>query len=150
MKFGQLIEYNKINIFLQKSSRKKAWRLVPDLLLFFKKVLYVVKASKNKLHKALDYYWSRDMLNFDFLEKGLGIIFQYILCIWFFKKNIFHVIFYWLTKIIVLLSLLLGILGNKCIGIVCFPDCEVINFEINRIFLIKPFFHMTKKSKTKI
>ena len=33
MKFGQFIEYNKKNIFLQKSCRK--WdRLVPDLFLF--------------------------------------------------------------------------------------------------------------------
>ena len=38
--------------------------LVPDLLLFF---------TKNKLYKILD-YCSIDMLNFDFLEKGLGIV----------------------------------------------------------------------------
>ena len=29
--------------------------------------------NKNKLYKIAD-YWSRDMLNFDFLEKGLGIV----------------------------------------------------------------------------
>ena len=29
--------------------------------------------SKNKLHKTLD-YWSRDILHFDFLEKGLRIV----------------------------------------------------------------------------
>ena len=33
--------------------------------------------------------------------------------------------------------------------IVCFPGCDVINFEINLIFLIKPFFYMTKKSRQK-
>ena len=39
MKFGQLVVYNKINVFLQKSCRK--WdRLVPDLFLFFKKALW--------------------------------------------------------------------------------------------------------------
>ena len=42
MTFGQLIEYNKGNIFLQKLSGKwgretKAGRLFPDLVLFFKK-----------------------------------------------------------------------------------------------------------------
>ena len=37
MKLGQLIEYNKKNIFLQKSWGKEAWRLVQDLFLFFKK-----------------------------------------------------------------------------------------------------------------
>ena len=35
------------------------------------------------------------------------------------------------------------------IAIVCFPDCDEINFEINVIFLIKPFFYMTEKSKWK-
>ena len=28
--------------------------------------------------------------------------------------------------------------------------CDVINFEINLIFLIKPFFYMTKKSRQKL
>ena len=32
-----------------------------------------------------------------------------------------------------------------CIAIVCFLDCDVINFEINLIFLIKPFLCMIKK-----
>ena len=32
---------------------------------------------------------------------------------------------------------------------VCFPSCEVMNFEINLIFLIKPFFCMTKMSRQK-
>ena len=37
------------------------------------------------------------------------------------------------------LSDYLEILGNMCIAIVCFADCDVISFEINVIFLIKPF-----------
>ena len=36
-KFGQLIEYNKRSIFLQKLYRKWGRGLVPDLSLFFKK-----------------------------------------------------------------------------------------------------------------
>ena len=44
MKFGQLIENNKGNIFLQKSCKNEAGRLVLDLFLFFKKALYVLKA----------------------------------------------------------------------------------------------------------
>ena len=35
------------------------------------------------------------------------------------------------------------------IAIVCSPDCDVINFEINLIFLIKPFFLQDQKDKTK-
>ena len=33
------------------------------------------------------------------------------------------------------------------IAIACYPGCDVIKFEINPVFLIKPFFYMTKKSK---
>ena len=29
-----------------------------------------------------------------------------------------------------------------CIAIVCFPGCGVVNFEINYIFLIQPFFYI--------
>ena len=45
MKFGQLIEYNKGNIFLQKSCRK--WGRVTSFtpFLFFKKALNEVEAS---------------------------------------------------------------------------------------------------------
>ena len=42
MEFGQLIEYNK-NITSQ--AENEAGRLVPDLYLFFRKAVYVVKAS---------------------------------------------------------------------------------------------------------
>ena len=47
------------------------------------------------------------------------------------------------------LSLLLEILGNVCIVSICCPVCDVINFEINLSFLIKPFFYITKKSGQK-
>ena len=45
MKLGQLIEYKKKNIFLQKFEENKARREVPDLFLFLKNVQYEVKAS---------------------------------------------------------------------------------------------------------
>ena len=45
MNFGQLLEYNKRNIF----------------------------NNKNELYKTLE-YWSRDNINFNFLEKGLGLV----------------------------------------------------------------------------
>ena len=38
MEFGQLIEYNKRNIFFRSYAENEAGRLVPDLSLFFKKV----------------------------------------------------------------------------------------------------------------
>ena len=45
------------------------------------------------------------------------------------------------------LPLLLEILGNICITIARKPGCDVIKFEINIIFLIKPLCYMTKKSR---
>ena len=47
IKFGQLIEYIKRNIFVQKLcyAESKAGRLVLDLFLFFEKAYYVVKTS---------------------------------------------------------------------------------------------------------
>ena len=33
------------------------------------------------------------------------------------------------------------------IAVVSEPGCDVINFEINLIFLIKPLFYQTKKSR---
>ena len=40
MKFGQLIECNKRNIFFENYAQIEAARVVLDLLLFFKKALY--------------------------------------------------------------------------------------------------------------
>ena len=45
MKFGQLPEYNKRKIFLQKSCRKRGRGTSSGPLFFFKKALYEVKAS---------------------------------------------------------------------------------------------------------
>ena len=36
-----------------------------------------------------------------------------------------------------------------CIAIVCFPGRDVINFEFNIIFLIKPFLYMAKSTRQK-
>ena len=91
MKFGQLIEHNMTNIFLQKHAENKAeTSSTPPFAFFFKKAFYKVKMwsagwfqyilialnleyNKNKLYKTLDYL-SSDKLNFDFLEKGLGLV----------------------------------------------------------------------------
>ena len=64
-----------------------------------------------------------------------------------FKKSISHVKLY---SFIVCLPLLLVILGNMCILTICCLVCDVINFEINLSFFIKPFSYMIKKVGTKI
>ena len=50
---------------------------------------------------------------------------------------------------IVLLPLLCEILDNMFIAIVCKPGCDVINFEANLVFLMKPFFQPYQKVVTK-
>ena len=75
--------------FFKINAENKARRLVPDFFLFFKKALYEVKASglqiqyiltilnlacnKNKLYKTINLR-SRDMCNFDLLEKSVRIV----------------------------------------------------------------------------
>ena len=145
MKFGNLIKYNKRNIFLQITCRE--WGRETSSRYLFKKVLHEAKASglqlsfnifrwpstlaynKNKLYKTSNYRY-RDMLNFDFLEKGLVIVSPQ------------HFVYDFTRKIFVVLN------SINC-AIVCKKGCDIINFEINLVFLIKPFFYITKKSRQK-
>ena len=46
---------------------------------------------------------------------------------------------------LIVFTLLLEIWGNLCTVIICFPVCDIINFETNLRFLIKLFFYMIKK-----
>ena len=140
-------------------------RLVPGLFLFFEKAYYEVKASglqirhiwialnlpynKSKLYKTLD-DWSRDLLIFNFFEKGLWLVSPPHFVNDFSGKMFLILHYIKLPNFIVWLPLLLEILGNICISIVCWPGCEVIKFEINLIFLIKPFWYMNKKSGQKL
>ena len=84
------------------------------------------------------------MLNFDFLEKGLGIVSPPHF-VYGFSRRIFVILYAinW-QNFFILLPLLRKILGTMCIAIVSLPVCDVTNFEIS--FLIEPFSYMTKKS----
>ena len=121
--------------------------MVCSLMSIYLIVLNVVY-NKNNLYKAFDYL-SRGMLNFDFSQKGLELVspshFTYD-----FSRKIFLMLhsINW-PNFIAWLPSLLEIFGSMCIAIVCFPGCEVINFEITLIFLIKPFFYLAKKSRQK-
>ena len=75
------------------------------------------------------------MLNFYFLEKSLGIVSAP-------TKSVSHAIFYELIKFHCLVAFTSS-------DIVYFLGCDIINFEINLIVRIKPFFYMTKKSRQK-
>ena len=90
------------------------------------------------------------MFNFNFSEKGMGLV-SSPLFLYYFSRKFFNMLrcINW-HSFIVWLLLLLEILGNICITIVYWPGCDVIEFEINQIFLIKLFYYMTKKSKQKL
>ena len=47
------------------------------------------------------------------------------------------------------LSLVRELLDNMCIDIVCWPDFDFINFEVNLFFLINSFFYLTQESRQK-
>ena len=74
--------------------------------------------NEDKLYETLD-YWSWDVLNFNFSEKGLGLVspphFVYD-----FSRKMFLMLHYinW-PSFIVWVPSLLEILGNMCITIVC-------------------------------
>ena len=85
--------------------------------------------KKNKLYKTVR-YWSRDMLDFDFLEKSLVRVYPSPF-VNDFSRKIFPML-YSINKpnFIVWLPLLLEILGNIYITIICFQGCNAINFVI--------------------
>ena len=90
------------------------------------------------------------MLNFDFLQKGLGLPSPPHF-VYHFSRIIFLLLYSlnWPNSI-VWLPLLLEMLGDMCIVIICCPVCDVINFEINHNFLTVFVRNQTFKTKMKI
>ena len=62
------------------------------------------------------------MLNFDFLENGLGIVSPPHMCMIFQEKYFMFIVW---------LPLLLEILGSMFMVIVCQPSCDIMNFKIS-------------------
>ena len=107
--FGQLINYIKRNNFLQKSCGKWSMRTSFRPLFVVKKTLYEVKASGVQLSfnnfVVLNLVqWKKTAWNFRLLiqryaqfwvcRKESSISFSTTFCVWFFKRNVSHVIFY--------------------------------------------------------
>ena len=90
------------------------------------------------------------MLNFNFSEKGLGLVSPPHFVYDFSRKMFLMLHFINWPNFIVCFPFLLEILDNICIKIVSKPGCDVINFEINLIFHIKSFCYMTKMSRQKL
>ena len=149
---SQLIEHPKRNIFLSKLCRKWGRETSSRPLFVFQKsfllgkgkwsaarfhyILMYLKLAYNwnKLFKT-SHYWSRDMFNFDFLDKGLGIV-SPTHFVYDFSTKMFLMLYSinW-PNLIAWLPLLLEVLG-----IMCLPCCDVMDVKINLTFLIKPFF----------
>ena len=144
--------------FHQKSCRNQGEEASSRPLFVFKKALPKVKAcgqlsfnifwwsptwsyNKNKLFKTPD-CWSRD---FDFLKKGLGLVFHHLLFIIFQEK---YLPCYILFTDQIWLLLLFEILGKMCIVVVYFSVYDVTNYEITFSFLCKRFSYGTKKVRT--
>ena len=70
--------------------------------------------NKNKIYKTLE-FWSRDMLNFDFLKRGLGIVSPPYFVNDFSRKMFFKLCSISRPNFIAWLPLLLEILVNMCI-----------------------------------
>ena len=87
------------------------------------------------------------MINFDILDEGLGIV-SAANFVYDFSTKMFLTLYSinW-PKLIVWLPLLLEILGNMCIAIVSQPGCDVMDFEINLIFLIESLLESWQKLK---
>ena len=135
MKLGQLIKYNKRNIFLQNLCRKWGRETSSWPLFIFKKCVTWLKnkwalayfqcisialnlAYDKKMCKTVD-HWSRDIFNFNFPEKGLGLVSQP-----YFVDDSSRKMFLMLYSVnwpcfVVWLPYLLEILGNMCITIIC-------------------------------
>ena len=71
------------------------------------------------------------MLNFDFLEKGLGIVSAPHFLYDFLRKMFLTLYSTNWQNFIIWMPLLLKILDKISIAIVCFPGYDFTNFEIN-------------------
>ena len=100
--------------------------------------------NKNKLDKTLD-YWSRDMLNFDFLELDLGKVSPYFA--YDFSKKCFS--YYSLLTDQISLFDCLYFLRSWAICVLQLFISQVMTSCILKltVFLIKSLFYMTKKSR---
>ena len=88
-------------------------------------------------------------LIWSFLRKrrGMELVFFHFL---HFRRKIFVLLSFIPDRILLPGYLHFGRYCNMCMVIVCWRDRDVINFETDLIFLIKPFFYLTKKSRQEI
>ena len=136
IKFGQLIEYPRRNNFslkiMQKMSRNTRFKLLfvslKNFILgkskwsaawfYYISIALKLAYNRNKLFNTL-HYWSRDMLNFEFLYEGLGRVSPAHFVHGFATKMLLILYSIYWPNFIVSLPLRLEILSNMCVTIVC-------------------------------
>ena len=89
------------------------------------------------------------MINFDILDKGLGIYSPAHFVFDFSTKMFLMLCSINSPNFIVWLPLLLEILGNMCNANVCYPCCDVINFKIKPDLSNQAVFPHDQKVKAK-
>ena len=94
--------------------------------------------NKNKLYRMI-----QRQVQFLFFRKESGNSYSTTFCVWFFNKMLPILNSINWPNFTAWLPFLLEILDNMCIAIAFFTDSNVINFEINPIYLIKSFFTLT-------
>ena len=118
--------------FFKNHAENKGGEIVPDLL-FLKKLCMREKQVVFTLvlkycdspplgHTIKKLYETRDLiqrLNFDFFRKRLGTSFSSRFYVWFFKKNVSHVIFYYLTRFNFLITCTFWDIGQYVYWTVC-------------------------------
>ena len=87
------------------------------------------------------------MLKFNFLENGLGIV-SLPHFVNDFSREMFLTLYCndW-PVFIARLSLLLEMWVNVSVKFVCWPGCDVVDFRVCHIFLIRPFSCVIKASR---
>ena len=100
--------------------------------------------NQNKLYKTSD-YWPRDILNFEFLEKGLGLVSPpHFVCDFSRKMFLMLHAINWPKS----LSDCLYFLRYWAICVLQLFVSQIVTSEI--LESIKPFFYITKKSRQKL
>ena len=166
MKFGQLIEYNMRNIFLEKSYTKWGGKTILGRFSRISKVSIYLWINSLKFYTAaVCFYYMASWGLSKHIKTKLRITCFYIrgnnkeatkrdlelVPLSHFLHNFWRKMFLWSYSITwPKFTAWLFLLGNMRIVIVCQPYCDVIYFEINPIFLIMPLFLHDQEVKTKI
>ena len=147
MKFGQLIEYNMRKIFLEKPYKKCGGETIPRLfskksnwaclwinpVKFYTVCFYCMRIEDYRSILKLSCR-SLALTSYKVLKKPKCCLPHFYQDFW--RKMFLLLHFINWPNFIAWLLLLREVLTNMCIVIVWWPDCDVINFEINLIFLV--------------